>query len=143
MNNKTVIISLLVLVAILGGLWWSLAKDKNQEQMPIGENGTTDTSKSLTVDHYFNNGQHTIEGTITLPTPCHGLSHEVIMAQSFPEQVTINFTTKANDGICTQVLADKFFRVTFAANKDAIIKATLDGEALELIFGQNKEGITK
>ena len=78
-----------------------------------------------------------------MPTPCHSLASDVMVAESMPEQVLIKFTTKAGEGICTQVLADKFFRVSFTASKDALITATLNGKVITLVYSETKEGITK
>jgi|SRR3989344_7001890 len=147
MNNKTIIGILLVLVAIGGLAWWGL-RDKPVET-PVEDVGANPTNpESLTVNHYFENGKHTIEGTMTMPTPCHTLTSEVTLApRSSPsevgEQIMIKFTTKAGEGMCTQVLADKFFRVTFNASRDATIRATLNGQPLELKFSETLEGITK
>jgi len=142
MSNKT-IIGVIVGLIVIGGLaWWGLA---GRTEAPAGDVAGNEATQpnSLTVNHYFDNGSHTIEGTITLPTPCHSLTTEALVAESYPEQVTIKFTTAPGTGICTQVLADKFFRVTFNASKDALIKATLNGQPITLIFSEDKEGITK
>ena len=142
MNNKT-IVGVIVGLIVIGGLaWWGLS---GRTEAPSGDVAGDQTTQpaSLTVNHYFDNGSHTIEGTITLPTPCHSLTTEALLAEPYPEQVTITFATAPGAGICTQVLADKFFRVTFNASKDALIKATLNGQPITLIFSENKEGITK
>lgn len=144
MSNKSIVGIVVVLVLILGGTWWSLSKRGDEVNVPVDNNDEqTTTPQSITVNHYFDNGNHSIEGTLTLPTPCHSLSHEVTVAESSPEQVMIKFTTTPGEGICTQVLSDKFFRVTFAASAEAKISATLNGSPLRLIFSENKEGITK
>ena len=131
-------------MVILGLSWWSLKDNKSEV---VVEDTPSSDIQSLTVNHYFQEengtGKHTIEGTMTLPTPCHSLTNEVIVAKSMPEQVTIKFNTKAGEGICTQVLADKFFRVAFDASRDAVISATLNGKPLTLKFAENLEGITK
>ncbi|HEY4493543.1 MAG TPA: hypothetical protein VJB98_02900 [Candidatus Paceibacterota bacterium] len=142
MSNKTVIGIVAVLIVILGLVWWGLSDKQEVINEPV-DNGSEVTQDSLTVDHYYEDGKHTIEGTITLPTPCHTITGEAIVAESMPEQITIKLTTKAGEGICTQVLADKFFRVTFNASKEAVIKATLDGKPITLVFSQVQEGITK
>ena len=110
---------------------------------PVNNGEQTTTPDSITVNHYFDNGAHSLEGTLTLPTPCHILDYNTVVAESMPEQVMVNFSTKPGEGLCTQVLADKFFRVTFNASKDAVISATLDGKSIKLIFSETKEGITK
>lgn len=144
MNNKTVV-GIIAGLLVIGGLaWWGLSGGKGD--VPVDDTAGTPVSAqptSVTVNHYFDNGSHTVEGTLTLPTPCHTLSSEVVVAESFPEQVMIKFTTKSGEGVCVQVLADKFFRVTFSASKDALISATLDGKPLALIYSETKEGITK
>ena len=147
MTNKT-IIGVLVALVVVGGLaWWGLSNKTTVENIP--EETTNTSPTTLTVNHYYqvNNGMgsHTLEGTITLPTPCHSLSVEAEVAPSVehPEDVLVKFITKPGGGICTQVLSDKFFRVTFNAGEDAQITATLDGRPITLIFSENKEGITK
>lgn len=150
MNNKTIIGIIVALLVVLGLAWWSLSDRSNSNKEGEVDNNTSvlgdqqsAPSGSLTVNHYFSDGSHTIEGTITLPTPCHTISHDVLVAESFPEQVSIALVTKPGAGLCTQVLADKFFRITFNASKDAVIRATLDGQPITLIYSDNNEGITK
>ncbi len=150
MNNKTTI-AIIAGVLVIGGLaWWALS-GKGATQ-PTDTTSTTQTNQptSVTVNHYFqeNNGigSHTIEGTLTLPTPCHILASNAVVTPGIngaPDQVLITFTTTPGTGVCTQVLADKFFRVTFTAGKDALITATLDGKPLALVYSETKEGITK
>jgi len=145
MSNKAVIGIIIVLAAIGGLTWWSLADRQNQtEEPPVGGNGSDVTKDKLTINHYFDAGKHTIEGTMTLPTPCHSLTHEVEMNDPLTTQdVVIKFMTAPGEGICTQVLSDKFFRVTFEASENAKISATLNGAPLTLIFSETKSGITK
>ncbi|HEY9583082.1 MAG TPA: hypothetical protein VJK09_02095 [Candidatus Paceibacterota bacterium] len=147
MSNKTVIGIIIGLIIIGGLVWWSLSsKTDNDTGTPVST-GQETQPQSITVNHYFQEnagvGAHTIEGTLTLPTPCHSLASDVMVAESMPEQVLIKFTTKAGEGICTQVLADKFFRVSFTASKDALITATLNGKVITLVYSETKEGITK
>ncbi len=145
MNNKTIVGTILGLLIVLGLVYWSLSNyDKRNDLDKVDTTPVVNQAPtSLTVNHYYNNNSHTIEGTMTLPTPCHTLSHTANVAESSPEQVSIAFVTKASEGLCTQVLADKFFRVVFEASVDAVITATLDGQPLNLIFSEIKEGITK
>ena len=143
MSNKATIGIVVVLVLILGGVWWSLSNKGDEDVVPADNGGQTTSPDSITVNHYFDNGSHSLEGTLTLPTPCHTLDYNTVVAESMPEQVMVNFTTKPGEGLCTQVLSDKFFRVTFNASKDAVISATLDGRPIKLIFSDTKEGITK
>ena len=141
MSNKTVIGVIVLLVGILWAAWWGLG-GKSAKETPPDQVVSTEPS-TVTANHYFDNGSHSIEGTLTLPTPCHTLTNEVVVEQSNPEKVLIKFVTHPGEGVCTQVLADKFFRVTFNAPRDAQISATLDGKPVTLVFSETKEGITK
>lgn len=135
----------MALAAVGAGIWWSLAHRNaaTPSQNVAGVSTEGEQPQSLTVNHYYNNGQHSIEGTITLPTPCHSLEQNVSVTRGTPDKVVIAFTTRAGAGVCTQVLSDKFFRVVFAAGPDAQVSATLNGQPLSLVYSENKEGITK
>ncbi|HEY4514759.1 MAG TPA: hypothetical protein VJJ22_01210 [Candidatus Paceibacterota bacterium] len=147
MNNKTIIGIIVAFVAVGGLAYWSLSgKDVSNQGAVVIDATKTDEVTTLIVNHYFDNGSHTIEGTMTLPTPCDTLSQEVDITKGVSgvvDKVVVNFTTKSTEGFCTQVLADKFFHVSFNAGKDAIITATLNGKPLRLIFSETFEGVTK
>lgn len=143
MSNKTVLIVVVILIAILawviiGGSEPTPAPEPDPE--PVA---TLPLPDKLVANHYFNEGTHTIEGTMQLPTPCHTLGNEVMIAESFPEQVTVHFQVNAGEGLCTQVISDKFYQVTFQASGAASIAATLNGNPIELEFSESHEGILK
>lgn len=151
MSNKA-IAGIVVGLIVIGGLaWWGLSS-KNTVNVS-GDTASTTAPTSLTVNHYFEEGSstpgfgsHTIEGTMTLPTPCHTLTTEATVTPGVggeQDAALVAFATHQGEGVCTEVLADKFFRVSFTASKDAKISATLDGKPITLIFSENKEGITK
>lgn len=88
---------------------------------------------SIVVQKEFNNGVHKISGIITLPDPCYEIESEVVVMESFPEQVRITLTTPRKEGFCAQVLTDKTFEVTFQASDQAKITAYLNEVKVELI----------
>lgn len=90
----------------------------------------------LVVDWSYRAGRHTLVGVISTPTPCHGLHSDVIVAESYPEQVTVNFmiSPPASDEVCLQVIDQKPFNVSFEASRNAKIRATLNGEELDLMM---------
>jgi len=90
----------------------------------------------LLTDRTFASGTHTLVGELALPTPCHELSWEVVVAESFPEQVTIAFSTTPGDGMCAQVLTPAPFTVTVAASADATFSALLNGDPVALTNSQ-------
>lgn len=143
MSTKAVVITIVVLLVIVGAFaWWQFRAPEELAGTPE-PTPTDNTGQSVTANHYFSNGTHTIEGNITLPTPCHELTHDVVVAESAPEQVTINFRAESTAEICTQVLADRFFTLSFQASQDAVIKATLNGVPVALNLIESGEGNLK
>lgn len=66
-------------------------------------------------------GDWSYEVTGYLPTACHTATTEVIIMESFPEQVLINvnFTAPAEDTMCIQVLQEVTLTGTFKASEQA------------------------
>lgn len=75
--------------------------------------------------HQFSNGVHTYSGSMTLPTPCHTLEHTYLVAESFPEQISIEFSVNAPDPdvMCIQVVQDAEFTVEVQASEQAKLSA--------------------
>lgn len=92
-----------------------------------------DTSEYVRVEHTYTNGTHTLTGEINLPTPCHTLTNSVMIAESFPEQVTVQFLTTTESEMCIQVVTPEPFSVSFKASQQASIRLTLNGESLDYI----------
>lgn len=59
-----------------------------------------------------------------LPTPCHTATAEAIVAESMPEQVSINvtITPPVADTVCTQVIQTVTVTGNFSASSQAIVK---------------------
>ena len=144
MSNKVIVAIVIVLLVILGLF---IFKGDNKVEAPADAVATdepvSNQTKTITANHYFANGVHTLEGTMTLPTPCHEIETNVVIAKSLPEQVIVNFRQVPGEGICVQTIADKFFRVTFSASENAKITATLGGEPVGLILSGDAGSIVK
>lgn len=138
MSTKAVVTIIVVLLAIIALIVWfkpfGLGGPEEPGQTPGPEEKPTQT---ITANHFYKDGGHTVQGNISLPTPCHELSNSVDVERGNPDQVTINFTVVSTAEICVQVIAERFFTVSFEADEDARIRATLNGApiALELIAG--------
>ena len=144
MSNKVIVAIVVVLLIILG--FFIFRGDKKVEapsDVVVVKEPVTGQIKAITANHYFANGVHTLEGTMTLPTPCHEIDTDVAIAKSLPEQVIVNFRQVPGEGICVQTIADKFFRVTFNASEDAKITATLGGEPIGLVLSGDASSIVK
>lgn len=146
-NPVSLIISTVVIIALLFSAAYYFST-KEETQMPIVEtpdnNQFSDdihADRSITARHRFSGGMHTIVGEIGLPTPCHLLQHETVIRESFPEQVTIEFTATAKDvELCAQVITPQRFKVVFDASEKALITATYNGVPAILNLIQVDEG---
>jgi hypothetical protein len=92
-----------------------------------------DTSEYIRIEHVYARGTHTLIGEIPLPTPCHVLDSSTMIAESFPEQVTVNFVATTASEMCAQVITPEPFQVSFEASANALIRLTLNGDALKYI----------
>lgn len=138
MSNKTVIASVIVLALLLAGfLWLSPFGDtpKETNEAPIGNGETNTEAGELRVDHFYADGVHTLEGTLTTPTPCHEIKSDVITETGDPVRVIVNLRTESVGEICTQVVTDKLWSVRFEAPENARIEGTLNGVPIRFVSG--------
>lgn len=81
-------------------------------------------------------GTHTISGSVEVSSPQHALNVSVLVAESFPEQITLRFETELiplQDGLSgIQITVDRDFEVEVEAHEDATFSATVNGEEVEL-----------
>lgn len=82
--------------------------------------------------HFYIDGVHTFVGQIELPTPCDLLEVESVVAESYPEQLSLNFSVINNSQNCAQIVTAQRFKVDAAASADAIVRATFMGRTVEL-----------
>ena len=135
--SKTVIIVIVVLI-VLGAFYfwapdsWKWWQKTTTEKTNGDVLGTVSPHERITAKHQFKNGTHIIAGETNLPTPCHILNTTARVAESFPEQVTIDFTSTSSGEICAQVITVNRFKIEFQASENAMIKATWNGQPVEL-----------
>ena len=150
MHNRQIIIAVTIFVLIIVGMFtYTYIKrgeinqieppsETRQEEQP----GPYDFIDRIEAKHFFIDGTHTIVGEIVMPTPCDLLNWEVFVAESYPEQVTIEFSVINNSEMCTQVMTPQRFKVTFDASEEAVIRARLEGRDVELNLIPAGEGET-
>ncbi len=148
MSNKFTALIIVLIVGAIALVYFFIPFEDPAKVVETQKNGDVAGEDSyvpdkIVADHYFANGTHSLEGVVSLPTPCHSLSAQATVAESMPEQVTIAFTSVASDGICTQVIDEKFFSVSFQASAQAVIKATFNGNPVNLVLSQRGEAIQK
>jgi hypothetical protein len=142
MNNKTIWIALVVLVLIFGAVYYfSTRSDEGLNgdgaRNPAGVGAAfPPAGEVLTINgwHSYQANTHVVAGELAVPTPCYLVAAEAMVAESFPEQVTIAITATepARAEVCAQVITAKTFSVEFAASESATIRATVNGEAVTL-----------
>ncbi len=121
MNKKglaliAAIIAIIILFFVRGG---ETSKTIIDDTVSVGK---------IKVAHIFMDGMHTFTGEINLPTPCHTLTHKVVIAESYPEQVTAVFEMKNETDACVQMVIPEPFVVSFEASEEADFRITLNGK---------------
>jgi|GEM_PF-738030 len=138
-NTKKVVagIAIVVLLAIGFTVYWqffranSPVENVDQNQVVTNEQSTSE-ARLMTAVHQFKAGKHTIVGQTDLPTSCHVLKHTERIAESFPEQVTVAFTTASNNSdVCAQLVTSVRYKIEFNASQNAVIGATWNGEPVQ------------
>lgn len=64
--------------------------------------------------------------TAQLPTPCDSAKVDVLVAESYPEQVTVRVVTSKSDQMCIQIIQDFSEEGTFSASEKAVIKLSVN-----------------
>jgi len=123
-------IALLAGVIFFGGFF--TRESIEEPTTAVEDNKLARPEVTITAKHQWKDGVHTIAGETDMPTPCHLLEWETFVAESFPEQVSINFTLGTQADGCIQVITPTRFRVEFQASERASINATLNGEQIVL-----------
>ncbi len=139
MQNKSAIAAVVVFGLIIIGMFVFayLKKAEITEVVvtpPVVDTvpGPYDTITRIDAKHFFIDGVHTLVGEILMPTPCDLLNWDSLVAESMPEQVTVNFDVINTADTCAQTVTPQRFKVTFSASENATMRATLEGRAVEL-----------
>src|SRR3989338_7092201 len=86
----------------------------------------------VTAKHAYKGGEHIIAGEVPMPTPCHILEATATTTED-KMLVLVSLTTSVKTGeMCSQVITTGRFKVDIAANKNAKIEGTLNGQEITL-----------
>lgn len=137
MNQRALIVSGVIFLVLIGGMFGYAAMKRaelNKPKVVVPQAPEVEDASQIRVNavHFFKDGTHTIVGDLMVPTPCDLIQADALVAESMPEQVTIQLTTINNDDTCAQVMTLQRFRVEFSASEQATIRATLDGTQVVL-----------
>lgn len=148
-SNRVMLLAILLFVAIVGGMfafaYWKQKDAKEAEAPVVPIDQSEDRYASITrIDgkHFFIDDVHTIVGEVAVPTPCDLLDVDVVIAESFPEQVTLDFKLQNSAEFCAQVVTTQRFMVTAKVSEDATFKALLNSRVIELNLVEAAPGET-
>lgn len=97
---------------------------------PVDEPVVED-KETLSITHSFSDGMHTYTGWVTTPTPCYTVSTDGVVAESFPEQISIEITLTPTGEVCPAVLDSKSFEIEAGASEAAILRSVrVNGESV-------------
>jgi len=140
MEHKKIIIAGALFFVIVAGMFVYTAMKKNELNKPAPSVATTTDTVStpyssitrIDAKHFFIDGTHTVAGEILMPTPCDLLNWDTRILNFKPEEAMIDFTVVNHADSCEQVVTPQRFKVSFSADENVIIKATLQGRPIEM-----------
>jgi len=137
MDKKTIIAIMLFFAVLVAGMFIFayLKKAEIQEEQTILEPEPEVEYASVSrieAKHYYVDGVHTVAGEINMPTPCDLLEVDAQVAESIPEQITLNFNVINNAEMCAQVITAQRFMVSASASEEATFSALFMGREVEL-----------
>ena len=137
--HRGIILAVLVLLILIVGMFIFTYLKKNELNEVEPTSTQTSLSNNLYSDigtiqatHYIKDSDHVLVGTMLLPSACDILGWDVMVAESYPEQVTINFQTENYTQECIDTERAKEFKVLFTASKDAVIRVKFEGRPVTL-----------
>ena len=147
MDHKTITgIVIFFLILILGMFTFAYLK-KAEIETEVPQAGMTPEPEveyaSITrIDgkHYYIDGVHTVVGEIPMPTPCDLLEAQMIVAESYPEQITLNFDVINNSEFCAQQITPQRYKIEGTASSEATFSAVFKGRQVELNLIPAAEG---
>jgi len=128
MSKKTSIILFATISIIILGITYMYLQSKKQDTPPISAPEQPTLTYDLKLEKRYlseNNWEYTVTGQF--PNPCYKGFVEVIVAESYPEQVTvlIDVQEPSDDIVCAQVVSDFEYNGTFSASEQALVELEL------------------
>ena len=139
MNKNTIIAIILFFVVLVAGMFMFAYLKKAevttdttpQAEEPVPEDAYSYITR-IEGKHYFIDGVHTVVGEVNMPTPCDLLEVNAQVAESDPEQITLDFSVINNADFCAQTITPQRFKVSATASEDATFSARFMGRPVEL-----------
>lgn len=140
LSPQVIVVAVAVFVLIIGGMFGYayLKKTETATVIPVEQSEDTvdttpyDSITRVTGKHFYSDGVHTVVGEIPMPTPCDLLEAEAFVAESYPEQITLQFSVINNAEVCQQVVTPARFQVEATASEEATFGARFMDRPVEL-----------
>lgn len=139
LNTRAVILAIVLFTLIVVGMFlFAFIKQKETvEPVTNQEQSEEPADRYAYIDridgkHYYSDGVHTVVGEIPMPTPCDLLEVESIVAESYPEQITLDFSVVNNAEFCAEVVTPQRFKVSAPASPEATFRALFENRSVEL-----------
>jgi hypothetical protein len=134
MNNKTFFAIAIIFILILVGTMFFNQNKTDYEQVNEEElTREVEIISDITLDtkYQYKDGKHFFAGSVETPTPCYSVETNVIKEAGMTE-IQIITTPPDADIMCSQVVTEQMFNISFEGAQDEIIIATLNGEIVNL-----------
>jgi hypothetical protein len=131
--NWNLLGGIVVTISVIGSIIFFGLRLVEETRVPdYSRSDTVNAVSDVTMRHTYSNGTHMYHGVIPAATPCHTLAKNVSIAESYPEQIRIEFETKPGSDYCAQVISNIPFTVTAEASELATVSASLNGYSVVL-----------
>jgi hypothetical protein len=136
--NKVNAFLLLAILVLLVGIAYVFSMKNAPTEVPT-DSDTTDEEEFGTIEEdgytleYVYEGEsawsYTVRGQV--PTPCYETEVDAVVAESFPEQVTVRLTLTPPDDsvVCIQVTRDFEASGEFSASEEALVDFVVEDNA--------------
>jgi hypothetical protein len=139
LSRRAVVMAVMLFILIVAGMFMfaflqkpTPPADDGAQQTETPAAGPYATITRIDATHFYIDGVHTVVGEIAMPTPCDLLTAEARVAESFPEQITLDFQVINNADTCAQVVTPQRFMVSATASPEAAFSAVFMNRSVEL-----------
>ena len=149
MHKRAILMTIILFALIVVGMFVFafLKKQEMQTQSPSQSSDVTtetpyDDITRIDATHFYIDGVHTLVGEIPMPTPCDLLESSATVAESFPEQITLDFQVINNADFCADIVTPQRFKVSAEASDEATFTALFENRVVELNLKEAAPGET-
>lgn len=111
----------------------SIEPDTNYIKTPTGQEKLKIDNEQLSLKVFFQDNKLKFSGTVQMPTPCHNLTTESMIAESYPEKVSLylNAVEPRSGDVCAEVVTPKEFSGEIQASEESSIRVIFNGKEVK------------